>query len=239
MRFAALSLVLICAIAVPADAPSPLARAVELMRSDDPVQRDFGSRLAHDEIGKFLKPLYEAMKDLDPEVRRRARAALEGRYPDEKSEFTVPSWHPLQACGAPDANPNRDDPNAWATKRGNMGLQWLELSYRVPMRVARIRIHEVNSAGAVVRVDAVDARGKKRRLWDGKDPTARPGVFEITIPVTAAKVRSIRITLDTNRRTGWNEIDAVQIVGPDGRQWASTARASSTYATGVPKRIRR
>lgn len=228
-----------CALAVPADAPSLLVRAVELMRSDDPAQREIGSRLAHAEIGKFLKPLYVAMDDPDPEVRRRARSALEGRLPDRRAQLQIPSWHPLKACGAPDANANRDDPNAWASRQGNMGLQWLELGYRTPMRVDRIRIYEVNSAGAVVRVDAVDERGGRHRLWKGVDPTRRPGVFEIRIPATKLKMRTLRITLDTNLGAGWNEIDAVELVGPDGRQWASTATASSTFATGNPTRIRR
>jgi hypothetical protein len=41
---------------------------------------------------------------------------------------------------------------------------------------------------------------------------------------------SIRIYLDTTRVTGWNEIDAVEVVGRDGtRQWATGAQASSFY----------
>jgi hypothetical protein len=34
--------------------------------------------------------------------------------------------------------------------------------------------------------------------------------------------------LDTSR-PGWNEIDAVELVGPDGRAWAVRAVASSNY----------
>ena len=41
---------------------------------------------------------------------------------------------------------------------------------------------------------------------------------------------ALRVELDTNRSNGWNEIDAVELVGPDGRQWAAHARASSSYA---------
>ena len=49
--------------------------------------------------------------------------------------------------------------------------------------------------------------------------------------VTASR---IRITLDTSKIAGWNEIDAVELVGQDGsRQWATDARASSTYATAT------
>jgi hypothetical protein len=233
-----LSLVVMCAFAVPAEPPHPLARAVELMRSDDAEARELGSRLAHDEVARFLKPLYDALEDPDPEVRRRARAALEGRIPAQEQPYQVPSWHPRKACGPPDANPTRDDPNAWASKSAQMGLQWLELGYRKPMRVDKVRIHEVNSAGEVVRIEGTDERGKKQVLWSGVDPTKRPGVFEVAVD-SKVRIRRIRIILDTNRRPGWNEIDAVEIVGPEGRQWASSASASSTYATGSPRPIRR
>ncbi|MHC4848839.1 MAG: hypothetical protein ACYTEG_10340 [Planctomycetota bacterium] len=239
MRSAALGLVVMCALAVPAEPTHPLARAVELMRSENAEQRELGSRLAQNEVARFLEPLYKALDDPSPEVRRRARAALEGRIPAPQPKFEVPSWHPLKACGPPDANPNRDDPNAWASKSGQMGLQWLELGYRSAMRVGRIRIHEVNSPGAVIRVDGVDERGRRHRLWAGDDPTRRPGVFEIRIKPTQLRMKAIRVTLDTNRRAGWNEIDAVELVGPDGRQWASSATASSTFATGTPQPIRR
>jgi len=39
------------------------------------------------------------------------------------------------------------------------------------------------------------------------------------------------VYLDRRRVPGWNEIDAVELVGRDGsRQWATSAIASSSYA---------
>ena len=53
-------------------------------------------------------------------------------------------------------------------------------------------------------------------------------VFPVTGSVTA---RAVKVYLDTRRVPGWNEIDAVEMVGRDGqRQWASQARASSSFA---------
>ena len=54
-------------------------------------------------------------------------------------------------------------------------------------------------------------------------------MFEVTFPVTSYRVKRIRVILDTKLRTGWNEIDAVELVGPDGRAWATDAHASSNY----------
>jgi hypothetical protein len=47
--------------------------------------------------------------------------------------------------------------------------------------------------------------------------------------VTPYRVRVLRLTLDTDLRPGWSEIDAVELIGPDGRAWASSATASSSY----------
>jgi hypothetical protein len=56
-----------------------------------------------------------------------------------------------------------------------------------------------------------------------------PGVFDVKFPATSFPTARIRIVLDTDRSTGWNEIDAVELTGPDGRSWAQSATASSTY----------
>jgi len=45
-------------------------------------------------------------------------------------------------------------------------------------------------------------------------------------------VTKVRITLDTKKKSGWSEIDAVELSGPDGRGWAIGATASSRYGEG-------
>lgn len=212
------------------EAKSRLAVAVDQFRDPDPARRNAASRVAREEVARLLKPLLEALDDQDPEVRRRARAAIRMELPPEVPR-KIPNWHPMKAAGAPDAVPQQDHPNAWASATGNMGLQWLQLTYRTPIRIDRVRIYEVNRAGAMAVVEAIDDKGKRHVLWKGSDPTGVPGVFEIKVPLTKYKVRGLRLVLDTNRVQGWNEIDAVEIVGPNGRAWAVSATASSSYAT--------
>jgi hypothetical protein len=158
------------------------------------------------------------------------RLAL-GRARDGASR--VRGWSPLKATGPADADPSRDDPNAWASAQPDMGLQWLELGYAQPLRCSALRIHEVNAAGAIASVIAFDDSGREHNLWAGSDPLTVPAVFEIPIPTTSYRVKRVRLVLDTNRTPGWNEIDAVQLLGPDGSAWATTATASSSYAGGT------
>jgi hypothetical protein len=143
-------------------------------------------------------------------------------------------WSAEQATGAPDAEPARDDQHAWATAEEDMGTQWLELGYDPPRRANGLRIHEVCVPGAIAAVLATDTNGRRHELWSGLDPTATPGVFELWFTPTDYAVRSVRLVLDTDRRPGWSEIDAVELIGPDGRAFASAAHASSSFAGGSP-----
>ena len=74
-------------------------------------------------------------------------------------------------------------------------------------------IHETFNPGAVVAIDARDTEsGKQSRIWEGDDPGGQAPVFvEFEVKGTVAK--EITILLDTARVAGWNEIDAVKIVG--------------------------
>ena len=96
-------------------------------------------------------------------------------------------------------------------------------------RANAVRIHEVYVPGAVSQIFLYDEGGGRHEVWSGVDPTSQPGVFEVTFATTSYSVKAVRIVLDTNRRPGWSEIDAVELVGPDGSAWATDASASSSY----------
>jgi hypothetical protein len=139
------------------------------------------------------------------------------------------TWTTDSALGPPDANPYEDDPRAWTYRTIGSGLHWLELGYPRPMRCDLVRIHEVNAAGGIIAVIGIDPDGVERTLWQGDDPTVNPGVFEVRVEPPAPVVSKIRLEIDANRARTWFEIDAVEIVGPEGRSWATTARASSSF----------
>jgi hypothetical protein len=99
------------------------------------------------------------------------------------------------------------------------------------MDIAEVRIRETYNPGAIVKVTAM-VNGQEVTLWEG---TAYPGGaaprdFVVRSPYSV-RANSVVVHLDTTRVRGWNEIDAVELVGRDGsRQWASSSRASSSYA---------
>ncbi|MCG3134691.1 MAG: hypothetical protein HMLKMBBP_02037 [Planctomycetes bacterium] len=151
-------------------------------------------------------------------------------------------WSAIQITGEPDTIRGGDLGTAWAAKQPEMGLVTIELGYAEAVLIERIRIHETLCPGGVVEIawrdgghdgghDGVrDGVGDWRPLWSGRaDSGSAPRWFEAE-PSVSVVAREIRLTIDTAVAQGWEEIDAVELVGGGGRQWASSARASSSYA---------
>jgi len=79
----ALAVALLLSVSLSAGEGSSLEKAVKLFRSPDAGTRAAGSQLAEREVRKLLAPLLEALKDEDPEVRRRARRSILSLVPGE------------------------------------------------------------------------------------------------------------------------------------------------------------
>ena len=141
-------------------------------------------------------------------------------------------WGAAQLTGAPDVPIAGDHSAAWASLKEDVGEVVLDLDYATAVRVDAVRIHETFNPGAVARVYAKDPAGRYDLLWEGR-AESREAIrwFEPSVS-TSYSTSSIRIVLDTDRVGGWNEIDAVELVGDGRRQWATGASASSTYGTG-------
>jgi len=207
---------------------SELAAALDLLRAASTEQQPVRLAGAY-KIGEYIEDEFQAfvVEWLNVETDAQVIEVLRGA---QKQQKEIPGWHAMKATGAPDADPKRDDPNAWASASGDMGSQWLELTYANPMRASGVRIYEVNMPGAVAEIKAKGPNGEWDTLWSGTaSGNGSPLVLEW--PLTSYEVKTIRLVLDTNRTPGWNEIDAVELIG-GGSQWAKHASASSTYNGG-------
>jgi len=107
----------------------------------------------------------------------------------------------------------------------------LNLDYSNQVYLAEVRVRETYNPGAISKVVAVLPNGQEQVIWEGvTEPGEAP--IEKVFPVSGnVYAKGVKVYLDTRRVPGWNEIDAVELVGRDGtRQWASHATASSSYA---------
>jgi hypothetical protein len=139
-------------------------------------------------------------------------ATASSTYNDAKGND---GWSANQATGAPNVDKYGDDGKAWTSKTPDAGIEWLDLKYPRPVHPEEIRIRESCGSGAVIKVEVFDEQGAAHTAWAGNDPTTDLNYLIIKLPTTAYKTDRVKITLATNVVPGWNEIDAVQLVGSD------------------------
>ena len=139
-------------------------------------------------------------------------------------------WGPEQATGAPDTMEAGDLPTAWASLEPDAGAEWLEVSFEKSVEIDEVRIRETFNPGAVCKIVAISNDKKEIVLWEGEGNPMKAPADMVVRPVLGIESNQIKIHLDTKHVRGWNEIDAVEMVGVDGsRQWAKSATASSYY----------
>jgi hypothetical protein len=158
------------------------------------------------------------------------------RFADEEAmkrkRASMRSWGPEQITGPPDTLVAGDRPTAWASLAADGGMEWLQADYAQPVEVAQVRVLENDNPGAVVKITGFLENGGEVVLWQGDEPRLPAPADQVFNVPAGYRVRSIRLHLDTAKVPGWNEIDAVELIGRDGtRQWATGASASSTYAS--------
>ncbi len=146
------------------------------------------------------------------------------------------AWAPMRATGPPDTSSFGDNGTAWASLTQDGQSEWLELDYATHVVPRALQVYENLAPFAIVRATVFDERGEQIEAWKGFDPSkprAQGGPLVGTIPLNYDRpVSRVRIYLDSVNVKGWNEIDAVGLIGADQSvQWAQFARASSTYAS--------
>lgn len=131
------------------------------------------------------------------------------------SQYGSDSWSARRATGEPDVDSYVDDTDAWTTASSDGGIEWLELGYAQAVVPTQVNIVESLGNGSVILVEAYDAaQDGWVRLWSGDDPTPDElATFSPPIESISLATDRLRITIDTARVPGWNEIDAVELVG--------------------------
>jgi hypothetical protein len=131
------------------------------------------------------------------------------------SQYGSPGWAASQATHAPNTKVCGDNSTAWASK-SDLSVDTLTVGYKVPVVPKLVKIYESYNAGQVTNVQVVDVKGAVTDVYTAAPAAAPACPFVLKVPITGvtAKVKTVRITVDQSvLRIGWNEIDAVQLVG--------------------------
>jgi hypothetical protein len=150
----------------------------------------------------------------------RFRADSRGQWAagaEASSAYRVDKYGAREATGEPNVNGYGDRPEAWASKTEDGSEEWLRLTFATPVRASAVRVRQNFNPGAIVKVEAFAADGRSAIVWSGHDVTAYPKSqtvwFVATFDPPPFPVQAIKLTLDSVTAKGWNEIDAVQLVG--------------------------
>jgi hypothetical protein len=162
--------------------------------------------------------------DYDPTLAAEPEAEM------ETNASPARAWGPEQVTGPPDTDREGDARTAWATAEMDAGPEWLTVRFGRAVEIKQVRVRENYNPGAITNVSAV-VNGAEMTLWQGHAARGRGLRNFLASAPAGIYADTIIIHLDTKRASGWNEIDAVELVGRDGsRQWAASASASSSYA---------
>lgn len=151
-----------------------------------------------------------------PEVVQRGSVRLWASGAEASSSYDDPEWGALQATGAPDTARCGDIQTAWASA-GSDSIDWVELEYDQALYVTAVNIHQTFNPNQVVKVELVSALGSSLTIYEGEPfhvDQPCPYVMSIEFDKTQTRYNKVRLTIDQSTMgLGWNEIDAVELVG--------------------------
>jgi hypothetical protein len=153
----------------------------------------------------------DAIKN-DPDGQWAIQAKASSTYQDADG---AKGWSANQVTGAPNVEKYGDDGKAWAPKTRDGGIEWLDLKFPKPVFATEVRILESCGSGAVIKVELFDEQGAPHVIWAGNDPTTELNYLLVKFAKTTYKTDRVKVTLATNVIPGWNEVDAVQLVGKE------------------------
>jgi hypothetical protein len=144
-------------------------------------------------------------------------AEVSSTYGDENATEKTAPYTKFQLIGKPDVENYSDNGKAWTSKEADKGVEWCKVTFAKPVNATEVRIRQNYGPGAIIKVELVDTDGKMHSVWEGPDKTQyKENTIQyllVKFEKTTYKVKSVKITLATNAVPGWNEIDAVQLVG--------------------------
>jgi hypothetical protein len=141
---------------------------------------------------------------------------------EASSEFSSPEWSAEQAVGKPDSPGCGDYQFSWASAASD-SIDTLIVVFPELVYPLEIIIHESFNSDQVTKVEVQDPVRLGYYTVHQKNPIRvdRPCPYELIVPVEGIDflTNTVRITVDQSQLgLGWNEIDAVQLIGTKGEE---------------------
>lgn len=134
------------------------------------------------------------------------------------SAYASEDWAAFQATGEPNTPECGDYRTAWAAAASDT-REWLILYYPQPVYAVEVNIRQTYNPDQIVLVDLIDMQGVFVPVYTAQPRQSETCPYILSIPTAFSGVlaQGVRITIDQSiLNLGWNEIDAVEIVGAPG-----------------------
>jgi hypothetical protein len=194
--------------------PTLEAAQTDIMPTLEAAQTDIGPTL--EALQTQLGPTLEAELTQGFELPEEIPGALSqwAVAASASSQYGDDDWSANQATGEPDTPECGDIATAWASETSS-GVDWLRVEYETPVIPLRIAIYETLNPGAIVKVETVSTDGETAVVYEAQAAPVEtcPRVLEIQTIGAFQAVNAVVISLDQSAHPGWNEIDAVELVG--------------------------
>lgn len=125
------------------------------------------------------------------------------------------SWAPEQMIGEPNVKAYGDNGFAWASKDQDKQREWVKLIFEKEVNAIEVRIKQTYNPGAITKIELIDTDKNSHVVYENtaEKRDASMQYLVASFEKTAYKTKTIKITIDSPSVSGWNEIDAVQLVG--------------------------
>lgn len=132
------------------------------------------------------------------------------------SEYSSDNWSAMQATGEPDVNECSDSSDAWASMEAD-SEEWIELTYATPVIPTEINVHMNYNPSQITEIQIIDVNNDSYTILETEPENVDycPDVYQINVEMDKEiYVTGIKIFLDQGQLgLGWNEIDAVELIG--------------------------
>jgi uncharacterized repeat protein (TIGR01451 family) len=152
--------------------------------------------------------------------------AYSSQWPDDGN-----SWKASQALGAPDTVGSGDLPTAWSPATTTSNPEYLHLGFTTAVNATSVRVRETNLGSFVTGIELIEPNGTSHTLSIPADNTVVPGDFVVTFPATSYLVDEVIIR---TAKSGYEEIDAVELIGTTQGASATMTPIGRAVSTGNP-----
>ncbi|MFD2569109.1 OmpA family protein [Spirosoma soli] len=133
---------------------------------------------------------------------------------EKKGEVTGEQYKASQALGRPSKLPQLGEtPCAWAPFYADgTADEWIQVGFEKPIRAQQIVIAENVNPGAVIRVIAIDEKGKEHAVYEANGIQARQDpLLHVFLKDSAFVCHQVKVVMNGAALKGINQIDAIGI----------------------------